>query len=39
LTKDDVQHPTAQGLADEEQARARMGDDVLTGGAEKLGSA
>lgn len=39
LTKDDVQHPSSQGLAAEEQARARMGDDVLTGGAEKLGSA
>lgn len=39
LTKDDVQHPSSQGLAAEELARARMGDDVLTGGAEKLGSA
>ncbi|MBB3982298.1 hypothetical protein GGR44_001961 [Sphingobium fontiphilum] len=36
LTKDDVQHPTAAGLAEEERARARMGDRVRTGGAEKL---
>lgn len=39
LTKDDVQHPTSAILAAEERARERMGDDVLTGGAEKLGSA
>ena len=39
LTKDDVQHPTSEGLAAEEQARARMGDDVMTSGAEKLGTA
>lgn len=39
LTKDHVQHPTAAGLAAEEQARARMGDRVKTGGAEKLGLA
>jgi len=38
LTKDDVQHPSAAGLAAEEAARARMGDDVLTSGAEKLGT-
>ncbi|AJR25359.1 MULTISPECIES: hypothetical protein [Sphingobium] len=36
LTKDDVQHPTAVGLAEEERARAHMGDRVRTGGAEKL---
>jgi hypothetical protein len=39
LTRDDVQNPTSAGLAAEEQARARMGDRVLTGGVEKLGSA
>ena len=39
LTKDHVQHPTSEGLAAEEGARARMGDDVMTGGTEKLGSA
>lgn len=39
LTKDAVQNPTSQGLAAEEQARAHMGDKVLTGGAEKLGAA
>lgn len=39
LTKDAVQHPTAAGLAEEERARARMGDRVLTGGKEKLGAA
>ena len=39
LTKDAVQHPTAQGLAAEEQARLRMGDRVLTSGADKLGVA
>ena len=39
LTKDDVQHPSAAGLAEEERARARMGNRVLTGGTEKLGSA
>jgi len=39
LTKDAVQHPTAQGLAAEEQARLRMGDRVLTSGADKLGLA
>lgn len=39
LTKDAVQNPTAEGLAAEEKARIRMGDKVLTGGAEKLGSA
>lgn len=39
LTKDVVQNPTSAGLAAEEKARARMGDKVLTGGAEKLGSA
>ncbi len=39
FTKDDVQHPTSQGLAAEERARARMGDDVMTGGTEKLGTA
>ena len=36
LTKDDVQHPTAAGLAEEERARAHMGDRVRTGGLEKL---
>jgi hypothetical protein len=36
LTKDSVQHPTASGLADEERARARMGDNVRTGGLDKL---
>lgn len=36
LTKDDVQHPTAVGLAEEERARTHMGDRVRTGGAEKL---
>ena len=39
LTKDDVQHPTSEGLAAEERARTRMGDDVMTGGTEKLGAA
>ncbi len=39
LTRDDVQNPTSASLAAEEQARARMGDRVLTGGVEKLGSA
>lgn len=39
LTKDEVQNPTSEGLAAEERARARMGDDVMTGGAEKLGTA
>ena len=39
LTKDHVQHPDAAGLAAEEKARARMGTDVMTGGAEKLGNA
>ncbi|MBA4089345.1 MAG: hypothetical protein C0494_01960 [Sphingobium sp.] len=39
LTKDDVQHPTAAGLAEEERARAHMGDRVRTGGAEKLAMA
>ena len=39
LTKDQVQHPTSEGLAAEEGARARMGDDVMTGGTEKLGTA
>ncbi|WP_066043648.1 MULTISPECIES: hypothetical protein [Sphingomonadales] len=39
LTKDDVTHPTSQALAAEERARIRMGDRVLTGGAEKLGAA
>ncbi|MBX9728682.1 MAG: hypothetical protein K2X31_07235, partial [Sphingopyxis sp.] len=39
LTKDHVQHPTSEGLAAEECARARMGDDVMTGGTEKLGTA
>jgi hypothetical protein len=36
LTKDDVQHPTAVGLAEEERARARMGEDVRTQGLDKL---
>lgn len=36
LTKDDIQHPTAAGLAEEERARAHMGDRVRTGGTEKL---
>lgn len=36
LTKDDVQHPTAAGLAGEERARARMGNNVRTAGLEKL---
>ena len=39
LTTDQVQHPTSEGLAAEEGARARMGDDVMTGGTEKLGTA
>jgi len=39
LTKDAVQHPSSQGLAAEEQARLRMGDRVLTSGADKLGAA
>lgn len=39
LTKDHVQHPTSEGLAAEENARTRMGDDVMTGGTEKLGAA
>ena len=39
LTKDDVQHPTSEGLAAEERARLRMGDKVLTSGTDKLGSA
>lgn len=39
LTKDAVQHPTAAGLAEEERARAHMGDRVKTGGTEKLGVA
>lgn len=38
LTEDDVHHPTSQALAAEEQARAHMGNDVMTSGAEKLGS-
>lgn len=38
LTKDAVQNPTSTGLAAEEQARARMGDKVLTSGTEKLGA-
>jgi len=37
LTKDHVQHPTSEGMAAEERARARMGDDVMAGGADKLG--
>lgn len=36
LTKDDVQHPTAAALAEEERARSHMGDRVRTGGTEKL---
>lgn len=36
LTKDDVQHPTAAGVGEEERARAHMGNRVRTGGAEKL---
>lgn len=36
ITKDAVQHPTAAGLAEEERARAHMGERVKTGGAEKL---
>ncbi len=36
ITKDAVQHPTAGALAEEERARAHMGDRVKTGGAEKL---
>ncbi|KUR76702.1 hypothetical protein [Novosphingobium sp. Fuku2-ISO-50] len=39
LTKDAVQNPTSEGLAAEEQARLRMGDRVLTAGADKLGAA
>lgn len=39
LTKDDVQHPTSTGLAAEERARVRMGDDVMTSGADRLGTA
>jgi len=39
ITKDAVQHPTAAALAEEERARAHMGDRVKTGGAEKLGIA
>ena len=39
LTKDDVQHPSSQGLAAEEAARLRMGDRVVTSGTEKLGAA
>ena len=39
ITKDAVQNPTSEGLAAEEQARLRMGDKVLTGGADKLGAA
>jgi hypothetical protein len=39
ITKDAVQHPTAAALAEEERARAHMGDRVKTGGAEKLGAA
>ena len=39
LTKDAVQHPTSEGLAAEEAARLRMGDRVLTSGADKLGAA
>lgn len=38
LTKDAVQNPTSAGLAAEEAARLRMGDQVLTSGTEKLGS-
>ena len=37
LTKDAVQNPTSTGLAAEEAARLRMGDRVLTSGADKLG--
>lgn len=37
LTKDAVQNPTSAGLAAEEAARLRMGDRVLTSGADKLG--
>src|SRR3546814_11925275 len=39
LTEDQVHHTNAEGLAAEERARTRMGDKVLTGGREKLGSA
>ncbi|MBA2933643.1 hypothetical protein HZF05_05980 [Sphingomonas sp. CGMCC 1.13654] len=39
ITKDAVQHPTAAALAEEERARAHMGDRVKTGGADKLGAA
>lgn len=39
LTKDAVQNPTSAGLATEESARLRMGDRVLTSGADKLGAA
>ena len=38
LTKDAVQHPTSEGIAAEERARARMGDRVITSGVEKLGA-
>lgn len=37
LTRDQVAHPTSAALAEEERARARMGDRVLSGGKEKLG--
>lgn len=36
LTKDDVLHPTAAALAEEERARARMGARVKSGGTEKF---
>ncbi len=39
ITKDAVQYPTAAGLAEEERARAHMGDRVKSDGAEKLGVA
>jgi len=34
-----VHHTSAAALAEEERARARMGNRVLTGGQEKLGAA
>ena len=37
LTTDDVRHTTAAALVAEEQARARMGDKIVSGGREKLG--
>lgn len=39
VTEDDVHHSTSAALAAEEAARAHMGDDVMTGGREKLGTA